>query len=197
MRAVVAEQRRTLAMDAVMLAIDCLLAAVLLTSSPDAPLPNESLPWAECCRSSLVTLALDAQILDARETLAGDAAGELRMLQHRFRELAFAPLVQESLRFPDRKTVLEFLAYNRGYRQELQARLEFDPDHGGNLRIALAEADQLYHIWCIVADTRWGALYVTARRQALQRLLERAGAEAFYSGALPPYVPVWRIPAAR
>ena len=185
-----------------MLATDCLLAAVLLTSSADVPLPTDAPAWAECCRAALVALALDAQILDARENLvadptSSDAAGELRMLQRRYQELAFAPFVQECLRFPDRKTVLEFLAYNRGYRQELQARLEFDPDHGGHLRVALAEADRLYQIWCIVADTRWGALYVTARRHALQRLLERAGAEAFYGDKLPPYVPVWRIPSVR
>ena len=183
-----------------MVPIDCLLAAVLLTSAADMT-PTEAL-WAECCGTPLLALALDAQILDVRESLisgrpSGDLANEIRTLQSRFRELAFAPLVQESQRFPDRKTVLEFLAYNRGYRQELQARLEVEPDDRGQLRVALAEADQLYQIWTVVADTRWSAIYVTARRQALKLLLERVGAEAFYSGELPPYVPVWRIPTAR
>jgi hypothetical protein len=32
------------------------------------------------------------------------------------------------------------------------------------------------------------------RRQALQELRDLVGARAFYSGQLPPHVPLWRIP---
>ena len=185
-----------------MFASDCLLAAVLLTAPADVPLPVEALAWAEACRAPLLALALDAQLLDPRENLnyltrSSDAAGDLRALQGRFRDFAFAPLVQESLRFPDRNTSLEFLAFNRAYRDDLQLRLEVDPGDAATLRAALAEADQLYHLWWLVADTRWGAIYVTPRRQALQRLRDEIGAAAFYSGQLPPYVPVWRLAAPR
>ncbi|GEM_PF-2590501 len=185
-----------------MLATDCLLAAVLLTAPADAPLPAETLAWAEACRTPLLVLALDAQLLDPREDLnyltrRQNAACDLRALQGRYRDFAFAPLVQESLRFPDRNTALEFLAFNRAYRNDLQARLEFDPGDAAALRAALAEADQLYHLWCLIADTRWGAIYVTPRRQALQMLREQIGAEAFFSGQLPPYVPVWRLTVVR
>ena len=177
-----------------MFACDCLVAAVLLTSSADVPMSAEASAWAEVCRTPLLALALDAQLVDPREHLSQFA--DLRALQGRFREFAFAPLVQESARFPDRTTIQEFLGFNQAYRRDLQAHLEIDPDNSAHLRGALAEADQLYDLWRLVDHTRWGALYVTARRQALQTLRDRIGAEAFYSGRLPPYVPVWRIPVA-
>ena len=185
-----------------MFATDCLLAAILLTSPADVPLPAEALAWAEACRTPLLALALDAQLLDPREDLSyftrsRETAGDLRALQGRFRDFAFAPLVQESLRFPDRNTALEYLAFNRAYRDDLQARLELDPGDAAALRAAQAEADQLYQIWSLVADTRWGAIYVTPRRQALQMLCDQIGAEAFYRGQLPSYVPVGRLPLAR
>ena len=185
-----------------MLATECLMAAVLLTSPADVPLPAEVATWAQVCWTPLLALALDAQLFDARENLdylrtTQDAVADLRALQVRFRDFAFAPLVQECERFPNRKAVQEFLAYNRWYRQDTRARLELDANQAVHLSAALAEADQLYDLWCVVADTSWSALYVTARRQALQKLLDRVGPEAFYSGQLPPYVPVWRIPIAR
>lgn len=185
-----------------MYATNCLLAAVLLTSPADIQLPAETLAWAEACRSSLLALALDAQLLDSREDLnyfnrTQDAACDLRALQGRFRDFAFAPLVQESLRFPDRNTCLELLAFNRAYRDHLLLRIEVDPGDAPALLAALTEADELFQIWRLVADARWNAIYVTPRRQALQALQERIGAEAFYRGDVPPYVPLWRLPLAR
>ena len=35
--------------------------------------------------------------------------------------------------------------------------------------------------------------YVTVRRQALKKLKEMIGDQAYYSGSLPPHVPVWRF----
>jgi hypothetical protein len=32
------------------------------------------------------------------------------------------------------------------------------------------------------------------RRQALAQLLELIGPHAYYSGTLPPHVPLWRLP---
>ena len=185
-----------------MLASDCLVAAVLLTCPADLTAPPEALAWAEACRASVLALALDAQLLDPREPLThftrpGDLAGDLKALQRRFQEFAFAPLAEEALRFPERDAVLDFLISNRAYREELQLRLAFEPGQAGHLELAMQEADELHRLWVLVAETRWGFLYVTARRQALGQLRDLVGAQAFYSGQLPPYVPVWRIPVAR
>jgi hypothetical protein len=182
-----------------MLASDCLVAAVLLTCPADLTLPDEALAWAETCRSSLLALALDAQLVDAREPLThftrpGDAAADLRSLQRRFQQYAFAPLVEESLRFPPRDAVLDFLLSNRAYRGELQVRMILEPAQAVHLDLAMHEAEELHHIWILVAEARWSFLYVPARRQALQQLRDLVGDRAFYSGHLPPYLPVWRMP---
>jgi hypothetical protein len=34
---------------------------------------------------------------------------------------------------------------------------------------------------------------VTVRRQALKKLRETVGEDAYWSGCLPPHVPVWRF----
>ena len=44
-----------------------------------------------------------------------------------------------------------------------------------------------------VRDARSEYYYVTVRRQALVLLRHLAGNHAFYSGQLPPHVPIWRF----
>ena len=57
----------------------------------------------------------------------------------------------------------------------------------------LLEADRLYQIWDLVRDNRCDYYYVTVRRQALKKLKEMIGDQAYYSGQLPPHVPVWQF----
>jgi hypothetical protein len=185
-----------------MLASDCLVAALLLTSPPELTVPEPALAWAEACRGSLVALALDAQLLDVREpidyfTRRQEFALDLKALQVRFHDFAFAPLVEESQRFPDRRTINDLLDFNRAYHADLQTRLEADPLRAVHLRQALEETDQLHQIWCAARDAGCGYYYVTVRRQALRQLRDLIGDVAFYSGHMPPYVPVWRLPVER
>src|SRR5687767_5498842 len=133
----------------------------------------------------MLALALDAQLLDAREEMShftrpGDGRADLRSLQVRFASLAFAPVVQDAHRFPDRAVALEYLLFNRAYQEELSLRLQQDQLHRANLQAALEECERLQLVWRTVAETRWAFLYVPARRQALQQLRELIGDEAFY-----------------
>jgi hypothetical protein len=50
-----------------------------------------------------------------------------------------------------------------------------------------------HQLWDAVRDARSECYYVTARRQALQSLRTTLGPDAYYRGALPPHVPVWRF----
>jgi hypothetical protein len=173
------------------------LAAALLTAPKELPLPTADAPWVEVARSSILALAIDGEILDPREKaflLTQDLLGDLAMLQARHEDLAAAPMLGEAQRFADRKTINEFLAVNRSYRNELQARLAIDLVNMEELRTAIVETDQLYQVWDTVRDARCDYYYVTVRRQALSLLRELVGAEAFYSGQMPPNVPVWHFP---
>jgi len=144
------------------------------------------------------SLALRWELLDAREAryvLARpeDFAADLKLLQRRYRDLAHAPPLADALRFPDRATVSELLAFNRSYRQCMETRQAVEPVHGWEFGEAVAEADRLYQTWDLVRDARCDYYYVTVRRQALLKLRELIGEENYYAGRLPPHVPVWRL----
>ena len=57
----------------------------------------------------------------------------------------------------------------------------------------LAETDRLYLVWDAVRDARCDFYYVTVRRQALKKLRDLVGDEAYATGELPPNVPTWRF----
>lgn len=181
-----------------MFPFDYLVAVALLTASPDSPGPNLSPETHACLKPALQSLAVDWEILDPREvryvlTRPEDFAADLKLLQRRCSELSDAPRLDDSLRFPDRAVVTDLLAFNRSYRQHLDTCLSVELVHWWELREALQEADRLYQVWDAVRDSRCDYYYVTVRRQALKRLREMIGEEAYYSGSLPPLVPIWRF----
>jgi hypothetical protein len=171
------------------------LAAALLTAPPDSVKLADPGAVHQQLAPTLQRLAIDWQILDAREnryllSQPQDFANDLKLLQSRYRELLNAPLVQDSARFPQRSFVNDLLAFNRAYRNDLITRLTIDTIHEDELRAALTETDQLYRIWDAVRDARCDYYYVMVRRQALAQLLELIGPHAYYSGTLPPHVPL-------
>ena len=182
-----------------MLTFKYVLAAALLTAPPDS-LDLKDAAWLHReLAPALQRLAIDCEILDPRENryvLAQpqDFAADLKLLQCRYRELQTAPRLQECTRFPERSLVNEMMAFNRAYRSDLVTRLALDTIHEDELRAAVTETDHLYRIWDAIRDARCDYYYITVRRQALQQLRELIGAQAYYSGNLPPHVPMWRFP---
>jgi hypothetical protein len=147
---------------------------------------------------TLKILALEWELLDPRETdylkMPQDFASDLKLLQGRFQELRGAPGAGEVARFPSRDQANDFLTYNRNFRDAINDRLDLDMIHADELRVILAETEQLFRVYDAVREARCDYYYVTYRRQALARLRDLVGPEAFYSGQLPPHVPLWRIP---
>lgn len=184
-----------------MFTYETVLAAALLTTGP-VELPEELVCWRVVVAEPLKSLSFQEEILDRREAdhilqSRPVFAGDVRLLQGRFAELRHAPYLEECRRFPDRKLVNEFLNFNRAYRQDLVARMAIDKVHAEELRFVLAEVDALYQVWDTVRDARCEFYYDTVRRQALDLLRRLIGDEAFYSGRLPPHVPVWSITRVR
>jgi hypothetical protein len=180
-----------------MLPLDYLLAAVLLTASGGAE-PQVVPEMFPALRLPLQGLAVTWEILDPREVryiLARpeDFAADLSLLRRRCQELATAPAVGDCLRVPERTTINELLAFNRCYRQHIDVRQPLERVHWWELRVALQETDRLYQIWDSVRDARCPYYYVTVRRQALKRLREMVGEDSYYSGNLPPCVPLWQF----
>jgi hypothetical protein len=183
-----------------MVAFKVLAAAVLLTSTWEPP-PEQAAAFHAELATTLQGLAIRWEIMDRRETddLLADPhnfAADLRLLRQRFVELQDAPAVAEAARLPCKEVVNDLLVCNRAYRQDLLARLEIDTVHSEELHAALLETEQLYQVWDTIRDASSAYCFVFVRRQALKRLREMIGDHAFYSGELPPYVPLWRLPVA-
>jgi hypothetical protein len=174
------------------------LAAALLTTPPDVPdPPPDSADW-PAIQEAVQSLAVEWEILDQREVRyvmarLEDWDNDLALLRRRYQDLKDAPKLCDAQRFPDRGTVNDLLAFNRAYRRNLDARQPVEQDRGHGLRQALKETDYLYQVWDSVRDARCEYYYITVRRQALKRLRQMIGPDAYRSAELPPYVPLWRF----
>lgn len=181
-----------------MFGFDYIMALALLTAPVDRPEAELTPATFETLREPLQTLAIEWEILDPRETRYVLARPEefnadLTLLRRRYQELADAPPWEDGVRFPDRVQINDLLAFNRAYRKHIADRRPVELAHSWQLEAVLRETDQLYTIWETVKDARGECYYVTIRRQALKKLRELLGEEAYYSGRLPPCVPLWRF----
>ena len=174
------------------------LAIALLTAPPGSPDPRDAARLFQILKAPMQSLAVKWEILDAREVryiLARqeDFAADLNLLRRRYHDLAHAPAVADSQRFPERAVVNDLLAFNRSYRQHIDVRQPLELIHWWDLRAALQETDHLYQVWDAVRDARCDYYYVTVRRQALKRLRDLIGDDAYFSSKLPPAAPLWRF----
>jgi hypothetical protein len=126
-----------------------------------------------------------------------DFQADLDLLRRRHVELADAPRLADSFRFPDRRLVNELVRFNRAYRKHLETRQVWESDRAEVIRVVVLETDRLYRVWDAVRDARCDFYYVTVRRQALKRLQDLLGPDAYAAGELPPYVPEWRFNEAK
>lgn len=181
---------------------DLVLATTLLTAPPGTP---EQAPTPErwpAVQAAIHQTAVEWEILDPRETRyvlsrVEDFEADLNLLRRRYAELADAPKVADSARFPDRRTVNDLIRFNRAYRKHLETRQVWEADRADAIRAAVLETDRLYRVWDSVRDARCEFYYVTVRRQALKKLKDLIGDDAYALGELPPYVPEWRFSEAK
>ena len=178
--------------------LSCLVAVSLLTTPPGTPerLPDPA-DWPEM-REALVSIAVEWEILDPRETRYvfsryEDFDENLNLMRRRYQELCDAPPLNDCERFPDHRTINDLLGFNRAYRRFLDARQPIDSDRVPYLQAAVKETDHLFQIWDSLRDSRCEYYYVSVRRQALKRLKSQVGEGDYLAGTLPPHVPLWRF----
>ena len=177
---------------------DLVLAAMLLTVPPGTPAGCPDTAEWPGLRDAVHQVAVEWEILDPKETRyvltkPEDFCTDLNMLRRRRIELADAPRVSDSKRFPDRTTVNELVRFNRCYDKHIKRRAVAESDRAAALEVVLDENERLYKIWDAVRDSRCDYYYVTVRRQALKKLRDLIGEEAYEAGELPPNVPTWRF----
>lgn len=173
-------------------------AASLLVVCPGTPYPDvDRAEWTQV-QAAVWTTAINWEIMDPRETnflfnRFEDMKSDLDVLRKRHQDLKGAPRVGDSNRFPNRTAVNEMITFNRALRTHIDGRQHLETDRGDTYRAMLRETDDLFKVWDAVRDSRCDSFYVTTRRLALKRLRDMIGADAYYAGNLPPYVPTWRF----
>ena len=177
-----------------------ILAAMILLSPLEMSDSEKSIQDEADLSPFVQAIALNFEILDPREhqyilLRSSDFQSDVKLLKKRYNELYDAPLVFDSMRFPDRLVIQEMLGFNRAYRHHLSARVHLEPALGEDLHAVIKETDQLYQVWDYIRDSRCEYYYITVRRHALKKVLESIGTEAFYNGVYPPSVPTWRFAA--
>lgn len=186
-----------------MFGLDYLLAALLLAGADVNTLVTTKNvnAWHALVSKPLVQIALAGEILDNREVRyvlakSDEFVSDLRMLQRRAHDLNQAPRLEDAVRFPERSIVNELLLFNRAYRQHLENSLPLYPNCP-ELKAAKEEVELLYQVWDCVRDARCEYYYTHIRRQALKRLHDMLGADAYQIANLPPHVPTWRFAHVR
>lgn len=176
---------------------DFFAAFFLLTTPPgvtEAPPPDDR--WAEI-RDGVRDLAIKWELLDPREThylLARreEFSVDINLLRRRYQELKDAPRLADADRLPPKSVAEDMVKANRAFHAVIKDRRAFELDRAEMLNTVLYETDQLYRVWDAVRDARCDFYYVAARRQALRKLRNAIGEEAYSAAQLPPSTPVWR-----
>ncbi len=181
-----------------MIPLDYLLAVAMITTPGDPSEAPGAFDHFATVRPTAQALAVCWEVLDTRETKyvlnrQEDFATDLKLLRRRYDDLADAPPLHDCMRFPDRSLISDLLAFNRTYRQQLENRQSLEMVYSWELREVVQEVDRLYQIWDTARDARCEYYYVHVRRGALKKLRDAVGEESYYSGTLPPHVPVWRF----
>ncbi len=148
-------------------------------------------------REALQTAAIEMEILDSREVYIlnkpAQFASDLGLLQRRYKELVDAPTIENSERFPSHEKISKLIKFNREYKKKVLELALLNQDRGDRYRKVIAETDHLYHIWEAVREARSPLCHVAARRQAMMRLIELIGVNAYRAMDLPPSVPIGRL----
>jgi hypothetical protein len=125
-------------------------------------------------------ISLAWQIMDPREARyvcarIEDAPTDLKLLRRRYKECHDWPMVEEACIFPDRVCLTNLLSFNRAYRSYLDNRVMIELTLWWDLRTAIQRCDELYHNLDLVRDAKCEYYYVTVRRGALQKLVDKFG----------------------
>lgn len=184
-------------------ASDRLTAYMLLATPPGTPDVKQDVvknwPNIKELQEAIQAVAVENEWMDPREARyimsnKDEFESDMAVLRKRYQELKDAPKVGDHERFGvDRKQVNELIRFNRAYLKHLEERLVWEQDRADIITTVIGETNQLYRAWDALRDAKCDFYYVTVRRHALIKLQNMVGKEAYITGVMPDYVPVWRF----
>jgi hypothetical protein len=133
-----------------------------------------------CTRSALRELAIEWQIIDPREgcyimAREEDSCYDLVLLHRRYEDMKDCPRIEEAIIFPPRETLNGLCSFNRAYRSWIELQMQIDLVHQWELRQILVWCDDTYQTLDLIRDACTDYYYVTVRRMALRKLVEKHG----------------------
>jgi NTP pyrophosphatase (non-canonical NTP hydrolase) len=176
--------------------INLIIAAFLITGEPNTPIAYKS---SLELRQALSQLSLDLELMDPREQawefVSDDSfESDVNIIRNRWVDLQDAPFISDAQMFPDREVLNKLLSFNRDFRSQMSLRQDavwiFKAEE---IQEIIEETDKLYYLIDNMLDVKDDCYYLSYRRAALKTLKEELGDEAYYAGAVPPHVPIWRF----
>jgi hypothetical protein len=165
---------------------------LLLLSPIDLPTPHRA---AEPRWLALKRIALQLEVVGPHERWVTDYRSEVRYVRRHLWELADAPPLADCWWLPSPNEIKECRCFNLGYQRSLEQRRMLRLHRHDELTEALRETQQLAEAWRLVDTASCASNSWVCRRRALARLREVLGPDAYYSGVMPPCVPLWRFAA--
>lgn len=152
-------------------------------------------PWEICPEKASTEMwdalretALECEVVGPHETW-GQFDTEISYVKRHLRNTINAPPIIDGERFSDLAPPM--LKFNAAYQSYCSFNYQTATDQEEWYKIS-QETEKLSHIWELVntAGEKNGSW--AHRRAAMQKLRAALGDENYYSGNLPPAVPIWR-----
>jgi hypothetical protein len=147
--------------------------------------------------SEMQFVCIAVEVMDSRErkqmfVKPEEFAGDLSTMRTRLKSLYDAPRLHECYLWPERAISGEMILMNRDIKRRIEAIYELYPE-SRSLKLVLEDLEARYQLWDAARDARTEFYYIHIRREAMKKLLNLLGEEAFSRGELPFGVPTWRV----
>jgi hypothetical protein len=138
-------------------------------------------------------VALRLEVVGPHERWVDDFHSELCYVRRHWRALTSAPPLCDGDRLPPLPIIKQCRDFNHAYQRCLDLRRQVLLYREAELTGALDEARRLCCVWSLMETAACPTQSWAYRRRALLALREQLGPEAYYSGEMPPCVPLWRF----
>ncbi len=142
---------------------------------------------------ALKEISLALELVGPHENWASDFRSELRYVRYYWRLLRHAPRLADCGALPGNSVACEQCRFNEEYQCYLQTQQALFMHRTDELAEVLRETRQLHQAWdCLRRASATNQAWAY-RRRMLVELRDLVGVNAYYTGRMPPSVPLWRF----
>lgn len=160
----------------------------LILSPADPEISSQAPPQAW---QALKEISLALEIVGPHENWASDFRSEVRYVRHYWRLLQNAPRLADCHSLPANADACEQCRFNEEYQCLLQTQQVIFIHRSDDLAEMLRQTRQLYQAWDCLRRANAVNQAWAYRRRMLGQLRDTIGMDAYYSGRMPPCIPLW------